>query len=543
MGTDANSLLFRHEAMKEKRLQHETTWQLEAEFFRPVRQGFTGRVDAPVPDPNVFDATGFSAASNFAGGMFGSLVNPASQWFELGFTDASLNHRGEALAWLAEVSRIALKSFGPGISTFYGHAPEMIADTGVFGTGVFLSEEMQGRRGFYDACLPLTECYLEEDGYGQVDALSREFPMTARAIVGRFGSGGSLPADFAGIEREADLGRGEKHTIIHIVVPNDDYRAGAVGWRGKPYLSAYFLEENRKELRRGGYDEMPFMASRWSVPPGHIYGYGIGRQMLPDAATLSAMMRDLLIYSNRVADPTVLVGRDDELANLMVRPGKTIPNSIDDRGERMVDWLTPDGKGMQYVLEHANQIREQMKEAFLFATLHLVGRTGVNPLETMARDEQRMRMMAPNQARLQNEWLRPLIARRFRMLDRLGQFPEPPEGLDGADLTAVYTSPMAQAQFSSEAMSTERLAAAAGMLAQVKPEVLDRLNADEMLKTFQRGLGAPSMTLHDDETTAGIRQQREQAQAMAAQLQAGETGANIIGKVGQAAAAMRQDAA
>jgi len=62
----------------------------------------------------------------------------------------------------------------------------------------------------------------------------------------------------------------------------------------------------------------------------------------------------------------------------------------------------------------------------------------------------------------------------------------------------------------------ERTVGFAGSLAQLKPEVMDTLDADTMLREFASQIGPPPEILHDPKTVEQMRQQRaQQAQQQA----------------------------
>jgi hypothetical protein len=71
-------------------------------------------------------------------------------------------------------------------------------------------------------------------------------------------------------------------------------------------------------------------------------------------------------------------------------------------------------------------------------------------------------------------------------------FSEPPEELHGYPLDVELISILAQAQKAADLGSVERLWAFAGNIAAARPEVLDKLNADESIDVYADKLGAPA---------------------------------------------------
>ncbi len=144
-----------------------------------------------------------------------------------------------------------------------------------------------------------------------------------------------------------------------------------------------------------------------------------------------------------------------------------------------------------------------IKSAF-FADLFLMisDMDGVQPrsqIEISARREEKMQMLGPVLENLHDDLLQPLVQRTFAIMAEHGLFSEPPPDLHGYPLDVELISFLAQAQKAADLGSVERLWAFAGGIAATRPEVLDKLNADESIDVYADKLGAPaSITLADD---------------------------------------------
>jgi hypothetical protein len=172
------------------------------------------------------------------------------------------------------------------------------------------------------------------------------------------------------------------------------------------------------------------------------------------------------------------------------------------------------------------EIREheaRIKTAF-FADLWLSLTQGdagqMTAREVVERHEEKMLQLGPVMERLTDELLDPLIDRAFGILLRNGDLPPPPEELLGMELRVEYLSILAQAQKLVGTSAVERLASFVGNLAGVRPEVLDKVDFDEMVDAYGGMLGVPPQLIRPDEDVAELRQARAQAQAQAEQAQA-----------------------
>jgi hypothetical protein len=90
--------------------------------------------------------------------------------------------------------------------------------------------------------------------------------------------------------------------------------------------------------------------------------------------------------------------------------------------------------------------------------------------------------------------------------------------LEGQDLKVEFVSMLAQAQRAVGLGGIDRLLGTVGGIAQLKPEVLDKLDTDQMVDAYSEMLGVDPDLIVADENVAMIRQER--AQQMAAQQQA-----------------------
>jgi len=96
-----------------------------------------------------------------------------------------------------------------------------------------------------------------------------------------------------------------------------------------------------------------------------------------------------------------------------------------------------------------------------------------------------------------------------------GLFPTPPQELTGMDINIEYVSMLAQAQKAVGIGALDRIVGTVGQMAAVKPEALDKLNADEIIDEYSNMLGIPPDLIIGNDQVAMVRQQRAQQQAQA----------------------------
>jgi hypothetical protein len=102
---------------------------------------------------------------------------------------------------------------------------------------------------------------------------------------------------------------------------------------------------------------------------------------------------------------------------------------------------------------------------------------------------------------------------------KAGLLPPPPPEMQGQAFDVEYISVLAQAQRAIGVNSIDRFVANMGVIAQAKPEVLDRFDADQWAEVYSDSLGVDPALIVPMQTAALVRQQRAQAQQAAAQAQ------------------------
>jgi hypothetical protein len=134
-------------------------------------------------------------------------------------------------------------------------------------------------------------------------------------------------------------------------------------------------------------------------------------------------------------------------------------------------------------------------------------------------------MLGPVLERLHNELLSPLIDTAFDYAARAGILPEAPPELEGMELSVEFISVLAQAQRAVATQGMDRLLGTVSQMAAVRPEVLDKLNFDQIVDDYGDAYGVNPKIIVPDSEVAALRQQR--AAAMQAQ-QAAATAPQVV---------------
>ncbi len=110
----------------------------------------------------------------------------------------------------------------------------------------------------------------------------------------------------------------------------------------------------------------------------------------------------------------------------------------------------------------------------------------------------------------------------------------------GVEVDIEFVNQLARSQRIEEVSNIQTWVQQLGLMAQLKPEVLDLLNADEAGYHTGKIIGVPESVMQDEKTVAKIRQQRAQMQqaqmALAAGTQVADIGAKMAGTTNPAGA-------
>jgi len=524
--------------LKGARSQHEALWRDIATLMRPQRGGFgqDNPKDRQLERP--LSSAPIHAQSSFSAGLYGTLTNPANKWFGFETNDEDVNKWHAGKMWLDTCSRIVLGSFMPAVSPFYTAATQVFSDLASFGNAAQYDELVTSEKKILDVTLSLSEVVYDIDGFGRVCEVVRRFRLTASKALSMFQkTGDALPAKLTEMAQKGDIA---EVVFYHHVMKNDAWRKGMLGVKGKAWMSRYSCEMEGATVRLAGYDEMPFFAPRWEVETGQTYGLGPGFVALSSAKAHNRMDDATLRAAQRAADPTILApDRGDWPLEGRIRPGSVIYGAVDTQGRAMLRPMDLTTGAFNLTLQEKQAKLGEIKDAFHYTLMQLSGRSGMTATEVMTIQEERQRLWAPHQGRVQEEFLVLKIMRRFALLWRAGQIPPPPPELAGLELRVTYLSAAAAAQRSTEGNAALRVLEDIAPLMQIKPRLGDRIDEDALLEVLGDARGAPAKIFRSREDADKLGEARAQAEQQAQAMQMAQAGAGAMKDMAGAAGAMQ----
>lgn len=449
----------------------------------------------------LYDSSAIHANTLLAASLQGTLTSASLPWFHLRTRDNSLNDSRDVQVWLEDCRNRMYKAFNS--SNFNTEVHEFYLDICSVGTACIEVEEAEV--GFNFRTLHISEYYIAENHKGQIDTLYRKFEYTARQAKQRWGDACGPKVDDA-LKNTPD----KKLTFIHCVMPAEDYQGKAQ--TKLPYVSIYICKDDKTVVGQGGYNEMPYLVTRWSKASGEEYGRSPAYNALPDIKTLNKAVELGLKAWAKAIDPPLLVEDDGVIGRVLTKPaGITVVR----RGDAIKPLVT--GARFDVSDMKETELRSAIKQAFFSDQLELQQGPQMTATEVQVRYELMQRLLGPTLGRFQTEFLNPLIERCFAIMQRNEMFAPAPAVLDGINIDIEYVGPLARSQRMEEATAVERLYEMAANLAQIAPEVMDNIDHDAAIRSRAELLGVPKDIMRDP---GDIAKQREAQQAQQEEMMA-----------------------
>jgi len=533
---------------------YEELWRQIADFLLPDRPRFLHqRRDKRrrAGNSRILDNTALQALTIAKSGLLAQEASPAGKWFQLMPTKPGLMDEPGVLEWLDKVRDILLTVFDR--SNLYNALGDLFEDELAFGTaamGQFANADNVLRFEVF----PIGSYFLGNDSKGDVVIFCREFTMTARQLLARFGEKAISKA----VKRELENGgRESKVRIRHIIMPNNAAGRGA-GSKFLPYHEIYWEKENGISqageledqpfsgafqdvgenggiLQQAGYHEFPIIVLRWGRDTEDVYANRCpGIDALGDIKQLQEMVRVFTNGTEKMVNPPIIGGPGLEGRPVTMVPGaKTIDPDMAGGGTGARE-LHQTRLPLRDLSEFIQRIQDRIERTFMLqlflAILRDTRGTPATAEEVRARVEEKSTILGPIQERHSDDGYDKIIDRGFNMLVRLsepdwkdgedGILPQPPQALADEDIRVRYVSQTAQAQRTVAIGSVERHAQFVGGLAEIHPGALDVFNPDEAVRKHAEANNVPPEITNSKEIVAELRAQRQEQQQQQAMAQA-----------------------
>lgn len=547
-----DDLLSRLGRMEEARRRYESTWQDIADYTDPMSSltfemnrsgdftmqrsdyGTSGQRGAR----RRYDTTAVTASLRLAAGIE-SLVTPQSEkWHGLASKDPLAAEPTDVEERFFDKTRDYLFNIRYDARSGFHNANQAVLGSAVrYGTGIMLTEEAFGMDGrsvrempMRYRYIPLSECYIALNNYGEPDTIFRKFQLSARNMVKMFGSKCHPKiSEMAGKSNMMD----QMFVVLHAVCPREEKGSKESGSDKRKFASYYVDCHHRHMMKDNGFFELPYAVSYWHSDGLSGYGESPLTAILDDVRGLNFTVFNARRAMAKKIDPAYFMGNDGQMNRPNLNPGKINYAQFDANGRVQFQPIQTDvalSELANIVDVDRNVIREGMHQN-LFNIL--AQNPGMTATEALLRSNEKADLLGPNGARLQRG-LSDMVDIELAILARHGAFDvgaslEAPESLYDQDIGVRFTSPIDRLRKAQEALGVNNLLQAFGMMAQMgKPEALDRLDVDEIGDIIREAQGVPRKALLPDDIVA----EKRASNAQAAQFQQATQLVEGAGKAG-----------
>lgn len=518
-------------SMEQERSSFDSQYKSLSKLFLPFRGRFHlgDNNKGERKDKEILNNTPLIARRVLSAGIMSGVTSPSQKWFRLTTGDQNVDRAHDAAKWLFDVAEIMYRVFA--MSNLYNQLQSFYNEIGTFGTaamGVYADDQNIIRF----ETQTVGQYAVGAGINGEIDSLSIRQKRQVVSIVKEFGKE-NCPEKVLNMWENGQLT--QEVEFIRLVEPNDDRAESSPFNFDKPYRSISWIagtKPNEEPLSVKGFDEFPFMVTRWDIAPGDLYGTSCpGMVALGDAKGLQLAEKDLLTAMDQIANPPTVASQElrRTVGDRGPEPGRTYFADDVEQGIKSLYDTQPNINGMA---ENVNRFEERVSDAFfkdLFLMLAGQQDESMTATEVIARQEEKMLQLGPVLERMHNELLDPLITRAFHILQKKGFLPDPPESLIGQNLSVEYVSVMAQAQKLTGVKGLERLSTFAANMAAVDPKAAMTLDITEIIAKYAEAVGV------DPDVLTSKEEVQEQIQS----LRAAQTGQNVVESAQQAAEAAK----
>lgn len=525
----AEELCARNEVGKADRSNWDSLAQDVAAYCQPRKANITKQTTPGLngETDDIYNQTAMRAAATLAAGSMSWAMD--GKWFKYEPPD-DRKEDDELKTWYQKATEYMYREFER--SNLYTEAHEMFLDRGTAPCALLYVEE--GKRSLFNFKAENFGTYwIAEDDEGIVDTVFREFQLTNRQAVQKFGieyvSEDVQKAMADGEPKRKD----EKRTFLHAVFPRIDAKQGMMDDENKPIASVYVDLKAKHVCRNSGYDEMPAMVTRFLKWGDGPYGYCPGFEALPTIRQVNFIEKNMDVLGEKAAFPPMLVpsyieGDIDPRSN-----GITTfdPNLAGGAHGLPQTWGT-EGK-YDIGLERIKTKDDIIKEAFLVTIFQMFQQIEAGKLtayEASLRESERLPQFSPTFRRLMPEIIQPLLMRCFAIAYRAGRLGEAPDsafqevapGVNALSVPQItLTGKMALALKAHENNALLNLLQLWSGPMQVQPDIIDNWDLDTAARDSGDNYGIPADWKRPMDEVDEMREQRAQAALEQQQAQMG----------------------
>lgn len=447
---------------------------------------------------------------NLSTALVATLCPPDSRWFGYVVPDET----DEEQSWLHKAADKVMSVFQARGITSYLEA--LFYEGAIYGLSC-MSIEKSVKNKLDFGSFTIGEFYLDDDFEGNENTLYHKFAMNTRQLKEWFGYD-KLPQK---LREELDQGKSfTTWNVVQAIEPNPEYLPEFKNEFNKAYVSYIWIEGLKDDdavLESRGMRDFPFVVFHWYRKINTVYTMGLGHDILPDVKELQALEKDTKRARAKKINPPLRA--DPSLRNAGIRVGSDDINWTNNK-----DGVTPlynvnfDTQEGQNAIQEKEQKLYQLTYNYLFSQI-------INRNKTMSATEvnkvsQEELILLGGIVQNATLALGAVCERAFKLLLEEGELPDNmPESLRGKVMSTTFHSLLAQSQSLSDLKLVERWLQAMGIMAQMNPNAIRKVDIFKVADEYARRLDIDMSLVVPTEVIEQQMQAEAEAQQQAAQAQ------------------------
>lgn len=502
-------------------------------------------VDTPTAAQNskdVYDMTSLWGVERLSAGLLTLKTPESTTWHNMNVdSDFGYDPSHEEQIGLEAVRDYLFKVRSNPRSGFWSAHKAAVRSMCAFGDGWMFVEELLGSRLPYQyQYMPLPEMFPGVGVNGQPNRMFRVFAWSAAQIAEKWRDGiaGSKVEEYANDPTR----RHTRFKVMHAVKPADDVDRGQrMGVYGGKFSSWYCLPDEEHVLAKGGFFEFPFHRYAWSNNGIGPYCEGPVALALGEIKSLNEMAKNELIAVQALIRPALAVhGKNFNRINF--NPGAVNPGLMTGDGNPLFQPING-GVRPDFAKLIMDQRRGALRELlYLNMWQILLDSPEKTATEALIRAQEKGELLGPVGISM-NEGLSQMVDREVGIIDRKGAFKpgsplELPESLYGREVAPQFTSPLDRLRRYGELVGMQRMLEMIMPFVEVRPELLGRIDFDEMIDTSAEILGVPIKVLVDKAQAQKNAAPAAQAANVAGGMQMAQAGGEAMKALGEGGQAL-----
>ncbi len=500
--------------MMNARTGFETSWRSIGEKLIPYRMRLDHQsLRGDIKDSQIYNSRPRLALRTLAAMIMSGITSPARMWFNLGIEDRDLAKFKPVRKYLEDYRDRTAAALQ--ISNFYKCVSSATwIDLPSICTAVNLMEERLGKPlRFIDS--PPGEYYLDINEDGEVDTCGRRRVFNSRQAMAKWGN--ACPKVVRDAYDQCNYKTEFEFRQLIQPLAEGEPEPGLLQ-TGKTYASRWWLkgvDADKGFVHEGGFYRFPVLAPRWQSMSDCPYGYGPGWDQRADNGMLQHLELQKINITDKLGDPVTKVKGQVTASSLLPGAVWHLPAGADSSAEPLYE-VNP--ASLPAIRELIQDAEGHIDEVFMthLSQLFMLGDTDrtKTATEVNAQLGERAQNMGPVLESLNDEFLEPLVEGVAEYLERTGQAPELPEELDGVPIKVEFISSMHQMQQQQGMGPIQNFLQHFAILAQLRPDIIDKVGFDAMVDELQRITGIRADTVLDQIEVDQIRQARAHQEQM-----------------------------